>query len=200
MWTLTEYKRVFYIVGFIGVVLCLVPTFTAIANSQSGDEFSELYILGPGQKAENYPFNVSAGGNGYSVFLGVGNHMGSSKYYSVDIKFRNSSDNLPNETVPSSLPVLYEYRVFLGDGQTWEGTLKFSFSDIVFNRNLTCNVGEMQVNNVSLGLGKEANWDNEDSGFYYQVLIELWAFNQTTNQMQYDGRFVDLPLNMTSGT
>jgi hypothetical protein len=148
--------------------------------------------------AENYPFNVSAG-HSYMVYLGVGNHMGSSVYYGVEVKFRNASEPLPDNTVASSLPALYEYRVFLGDSQVWEGALTFSFSDVVFDGS-TCSIGKVQVNSVEFQLGKFATWDNESSGFYYELFVELYRFTAAANgRSEFDGRFVGLWLNMTSG-
>jgi hypothetical protein len=115
--------------------------------------------------AESYPFSVYAGGN-YLVYLGVGNHLGSSMYYGVEAKFRNVSDPVPDSTVPSSSPVLYEYRVFLSDSQVWEGNLTFSFSDVVFDGN-RCSVGEVRLNNIGFQLSKVTVWGNENSGFCY---------------------------------
>jgi hypothetical protein len=198
MWSLDEYKRAFFAVGLIGVIICFVPTAMMVVDSPAREQFSELYVLGPNHMAEGYPFNVSAGGN-YLMYLDVGNHMGGSMYYNVDVKFRNASEPLANSTVPSSLPALYAYRVFLGDGQTWEQALTFSFSDVVFQGN-SCSVGKIQVNNVESGLHETAAWNNESSGFFYQLFIELWAYNQTSDGLLYDGRFVSLWLNMTSNT
>lgn len=198
MWNLNEYKRLFYAVALIGLIACFVPNVTMLVSLPAGEKFSELYVLGQDHMAENYPFNVSVGGN-YLVYLGVENHLGSSMYYGVEVKFRNASDPLPDNTVPSSSPALYEYRVFLSDSQAWEGNLTFSFSDVVFDRTQNmCSVGEVRVNNIGFQLGKVTIWDNENSGFYYQVFVELWLFNETENSLSYDGRYVSLWLNMTS--
>lgn len=197
MWNLNEYKRVFYVVALIGIIACFVPNATMLVSWPAGEKFSELYVLGPDHMAESYPFSVYACGN-YLAYLGVGNHMGSSMYYGVEVKFRNASDLLPDNTVPSSLPVLYEYRVFLSDSQVWEGNLTFSFSDVVFDGNKSCSVGEVRVNNIGFQLGKIAVWDNENSGFYFQFFAELWLFNETENSFSYNGRYVSLWLNMAS--
>lgn len=196
MWSLNQCKRVFYAVGLIGMIVCFVPSGIRLVSSPPEEPFSELYALGPGHLAEGYPFNVSASGS-YLVYLDVGNHMGGSMYYGVDVKFRNASEPLPNGTVSSSLPVLYEYRVFLGDGQVWEGALTFSFLGVVFAGN-SCSVGKVRLNDVEFEMDKISAWDNGSSGFYYQMLVELWRYNQTSDGLLYDGRFVNLWLNMTS--
>ena len=58
--------------------------------------------------AENYLFNVAIGQN-YSVYVGVGNHMGSSVYYVLYAKFSNQTDQMPNVTAgtPNPLQPLY---------------------------------------------------------------------------------------------
>src|SRR5271157_3096563 len=103
MRSLNDCKRVFYVVGLIGVILCFVPTGIKLTIS-SREQFSELYVLSPQHTTQNYPFNVSVGSS-YKVYLDVENHMGSSMYYAAEVKFRNASEPLPNDTVPSSLPV-----------------------------------------------------------------------------------------------
>lgn len=196
MWSLSAYRSVFIAVGLIGVILCLVPAAVMLVPPPDAERFSELYVLGPGHKAEDYPFNVSEG-NSYSVILGVGNHMANSMYYGVYVKFRNPTEPLANSNTSSSLPALYDYRVFLRDGQVWEGNLTFSFSTIFFNGNNSL-VGRMRVNNFESVEDKTTTWDNESSGYYYQLFVELWEYNQTDNGLFYDGRFVGLWLNMTS--
>jgi hypothetical protein len=203
MWTIGEYKRAFYLVGLVGIIMCFVPSLMELAGSPPNERFSELYILA--DHTGNYPFNVSTR-DSYNVSLGVGNHVGSSVYYDVAVKFRNSSEALPNGTEPSPLPMLYEYRVFLEDGKDWDGNLTFSFSQVSFPNNVSCNVGKIMINNAAFEIDKTATWDTAkdtakdtaNSGFYYQLLVELWSFNQTADRIQYDGRFVSLWLNMTS--
>ena len=197
MLSLNSYKTIFMAVGLIGVVVCCVPTVMRLAPPVGGETFSELYALGPGHMAEGYPFNVSAGGS-YMVYLGVGNHMGSSVYYEVDVKFRNSTESLPNATSgeSSSLPALYRYRVFLGDGSVWEAPLNFSLLNVAFDGNAS-SVGRLDVDGVVSDVNKVASWDNETKGFYYQVFVELWRYNVTTRSIAFDSRFVSLWLNVT---
>jgi hypothetical protein len=200
MWGLNDYKRVFYVVGLIGIILCFAPSLAKIAISPPTEEFSEIYALGQYHTLEDYPFNVSVAGGNYSVYLGVGNYMGSSMYYEVEVKFRNASDPLPNGTVPSPLPVLYRYRVFLEDGQNWTENLTFSFSNVAFYGRalaLFCRVGNLTVNGAEFAIDKTAAWDSVNSGFYFQLIAELWRYNMTSGLL-YDGRFVGLWLNMTS--
>ena len=51
----------------------------------SGEQFSELYLLGPNQMAENYPSNIAVGQN-YSSLRGCRKSLGSSAYYVLYVK------------------------------------------------------------------------------------------------------------------
>ena len=147
--------------------------------------------------AEDYPFNVRAN-ESYSVYVGVGNHMGSSAYYIAYVKFRNQGESLPNATAgtPSPLSPLYEYRVFLRDGESWEAPLTFSFSGVSFFENQSL-VSSFIVDDDVLGVDKSALWDGENNGCYYQLFIELWICNAESDAFEFHNRFVGVWLNMT---
>lgn len=197
MWSLNDWKVVFVAVGLIGVLSFSSFSVVLFARAPAGEVFSELYVLGPGHMAEDYPFNVSMGGV-YMVYLGVGNHMGGSAYYEVDVKFRNSTDRLPNATSgeASPLPIVYKYRVFLGDGNVWEAPLSFSLLDVGFDRNVS-SVGRLDINGVVVDVEKVSSWDNETQGYYYQIFVELWRYNMTSSSLRFDSRFIGLWLNVT---
>jgi hypothetical protein len=197
MLKLEDYRTVFVVVGLIGVLLFASPTLSLVLRLPGSERFSELYVLGPSHMTEGYPFDVSAGGT-YSVFLGVGNHMGESEYYRVVVKFRNASEPLPNATegVASSLYELCAYDVFLSDGQVWEGALSFSFSDVTFGQDVS-SVGRIRFNDAWVNVGKSAVWDETNNGFYYELFFELWIYSVETGVFQYHNRYCGLWLNMT---
>jgi len=197
MWKIEDYKVAFAAIGLIGTLLFASPTLGLVLHLPRGEKFSELWVLGPRHMAEDYPFDVKAGIS-YSVYVGVGNHMGSSAYYVVYMKFRNQSEPLPNATAgtPSPLPPLYEYRVFLQDGKSWETPLTFLFSGVSFVANY-CTVESLIINGVAFRVDKSVSWDAEDSGYYYQLFIELWIYNAESGTFQFHNRFVSVWLNMT---
>ena len=187
-----DYKAVFATLGLIGVLLFASPTLGFVLRLPSGEKFSELWLLGPGHMAEDYPFNVEADVN-YLVYVGVGNHMGCSAYYVVYVKFRNQTESLPNATAgtPSPLPPLFEYRLFVEDGKSWEAPLTFSF---IGNQSV---IQSLIVNNVEFAVNKTALWDVENNGYYYQLFMELWIYNVEFQAFEFHNRFVGLWLNMT---
>jgi hypothetical protein len=198
MMKLEDYRVVFAAVGLIGVLLFASPGLGLIVHLPSGEKFSELWLLGSGHMAEDYPFNIREN-ESYLVYLGVDNHLSSSAYYEVIVKFANQSESLPDATTgaPSSLPGLYEYLVFLQDGQSWEQPLTFSFSQVSAAQNRSV-VGGLRVNSVTLSVDKPAVWDDGNGGYFYKLLIELWIYNVAFDAFQFHNRFLGLWLNVTT--
>ena len=200
MLKLDDCKVAFFSAGLIGILLFASPTLSLVWHWPGGEKFSELWVLGSEHMAEGYPYNVKAG-KSYSVYVDVSNHLGSSAYYTVYVKFRNQSEPLPNSAsgTPSPLPPLYKYRMLLQDGKSWETALTFSFSKVSFFNNQS-QVGSVTVNNATYEVDKSASWDAKNRGYNYQLFIELWIYTKITPlvyAIQYHNRFVSLSLNMT---
>jgi hypothetical protein len=197
MWKLEDYRTVFVVVSFVGALIIASPVLAAILPTRASERFTELYVLGPSKMAEGYAFNVKAG-EAYKVYLGVGNHMGSSAYYALHVKLRNRGEPLPNSTAgsPSPLPAIHEYRIFLGDGKISETPLNFSLRGLTF-RGSTCTVDTMVMNNLEWSIGKTVSWDSENKGYYLELFFELWIFVPECWSFSYHSRFVGFWLNMT---
>ncbi|MCW4003146.1 MAG: DUF1616 domain-containing protein [Candidatus Bathyarchaeota archaeon] len=181
----------------IGVLLFSWPTIGLVVKPPEGEVFSELYILGSNHMFDDIPFNVKAGVT-YSIYLGVGNHMGSSCYYTCFVKLRNETEPLPNTKsgTPSSLPVLYEFKSFIKNDEYWESPLTFKVNHLVFANGvsylsgITINEQDFQVSTISA-------WNTNKTGYYYSLFVELWIYNSTSNASQFHNRYVNLILNMT---
>ena len=194
---LEGYKLIFVAVGLIGVLLIATPPLIDAIRLPGGEQFSELYLLGPDHMAANYPFNIAVGQN-YSVYVGVGNQLGSSAYYVLYVKFSNQTDQMPNATLgtPSSLQPLYEYRFSIQDSMNWESLLNFSVSNASISGN-NSQINTLQINGVAFNVDKPAMWDSNSTTFKYQLLFELWIYNSQSDAISFNDRFVDLQLNLT---
>jgi hypothetical protein len=194
---LEDYRAIFVAAGLVSVLLFASPSLGLVLRLPSGEKFSELWVLGPEHMAEGYPYNVKAGIT-YLVYLGVGNHMGSSVYYGAYVKFRNQSEALPNAAsgTPSPVSALFEYRVFLEEGKSWEVPLTFSFSNVSHAENQSM-VGSLVINDFAVAVDKSALWDAENKAYYYQLFVELWIYNASSSVFQFHNRFVGIWLNMT---
>ena len=148
--------------------------------------------------AEGYPFSVGVGEE-YSVFVGVGNHMGGSEYYMVYVKFGNGAEFLPDVDggVASSLSPLYEFRFFVGDGEVWESSVIFGFEDVVVEGDVL-SVGDVVVDGVNFPVGVSAVWESEGGGYFFQLFFELWRYDVELDSFRFDSQIVGLWLNMTA--
>jgi uncharacterized membrane protein len=192
---LEGYRLVFIAIGFIGVLLIASPTLSDLIHAPASDHFSELYLLGPEKSAANYPFNIVVG-HKYSLYVGVGNHMGSSVCYVLYVKCGNATDLLPTREKPSSLSPLYEYRVAVQDSLNWESPLVISVSKGSISGNKS-EINSLQINGVTFNINKHSIWNSNSTTFKYQLFFELWLYNSSTRTVLYNDRFVNLQLNLT---
>lgn len=190
--------RLLYVVSC--VVLCFVvltPLLAVVVPLPQGERFSEVWVLGSNHMMGDYPFDVSEG-TSYSVFLGVGNRMGSLQYYKVLVKFGNESDSQPDNAagLPSVLSPVFEYDVFLGDNETWERAVSFSFDGVSFNGDVA-RVSDVLINNYAINVDKVVVRNETDNAFYYRLFFELWIYNSAVSGFQFNDRWVGLWFNMT---
>jgi uncharacterized membrane protein len=198
MVNLDQYRTLFVVVTLELALIVASPMLAMVVSfGVSSEQFSEFWLLGPNHVAEDFPFNVSAG-EMYSVFVGVGNHMGSSEYYRVYVKVRNGSKSLPDGKggLPSSLSPVYEYRFFVGADEVWESPVSFGFDDVVVEGDVL-SVGEVVVDGVTFPVDVFAVWDSEREGYFFQLFFELWRYDVDSRSFRFDDRFVGLWLNMT---
>jgi hypothetical protein len=197
---LHEYHVLFMVAIGILTLLVASPALSRLLVYPRTEFFTEMWLLGPNHKAEGYPFNVSRG-QSYSVFLGIGNHLGYCAYYVVEVKFRNQTQSAPNSfnRTSSSLPSLFSIPAFVADQGTWELPVTFSF-DYTYNETLTrVDLYKMTLNGVELDMRNYTiAWDSKNNGFLGNLFFELWIYNATTSSFRYHERSVGLWFNMTS--
>jgi len=98
---------------------------------------------------------------------------------------------------PVNLPSLYNLTAFVPNKSTWELPITFSFTYNVTNSQV--NFTEMTLNGAILNLqGYSITYRSQaPNGFFGNIYFELWLYNYTTGEFQYNDRYVNLPLNMT---
>lgn len=164
--------------------------------------FTELWLLGPNHKAEDYPFTITRGQN-YTVFLDIANHLGYTAYYLVEVKFRNSTQpapigsGLPPVYAPSSVPSLYNFSIFVADEGVSELPLIFSF-DYANSTLSTLQMHGLALNGVPLNIANcSISWNGQSKVFGGYLFFEAWIYNNNLSGFNYHDRFVSLSLNMT---
>lgn len=142
---------------------------------------------------EDIPFKIQTGVE-YSVWLGIGNQMGTSTYYNCFVKLRNGVEPLHSQTLgtPSSLPVLYVYHLFIQDGGNWETLLTFQFNRLAIT-DQTSHLSSITINGVDFFVNKDSAFNSENGGYYYSLFLELWILNSQSN-IEYHNRSVHLNL------
>ena len=188
---LNEYKVVFVVATIALILVGASPAISAfISFPNNKNQFSELWVLGPARVMDNYPLEVNTNTD-YPIFLGVGNNMHSSSYYMINVKFRNQTQSAPDSlgSTPSSLPALYQYMVFVGNEQTWETNFTLRIIDLYTYGNSTL-LREVSFNGQAFSVNCPAVWDSQNGGFYFQVFFELWRYNVTARNFQYENQSV----------
>jgi uncharacterized membrane protein len=194
---LGDYKLILIATAIIGSLIIASPAIAGVFRLPEGEQFSELYLLGPDRMAQDYPSNIAIGEN-YSVYVNVGNHLGSSAYYVLYLKLANATDQSPNSTfgTPSPLPPLYEYRFSIPDNTTWQNPLQFSTSKATIQGN-NSQINTLTINDATIGAEKSATWNSNNTKFTYQLFFELWLYNETSGSVEFNNRYVGLQLNLT---
>lgn len=191
-----RYKVTFIVITAIIVLLVASPALQRILVYPQTEFFTELWLLGPNHKAENYPYNITQNGEN-KVYLGISNHLGSASYYMVQIKLRNQTQQEPTNVSSSSQPSLYNLSLFVANNQTLETLITFSFNYSVGNDTVYLNY--LTVNNVQLPLiGYMTTWNSTNHDYYERMIFELWLYNSATGNFGYNCRYVALRLNMTT--
>ena len=194
-----EYRGLFMSGSLILILIAAVPVLGLFIRIPDGSErFSELWLLGPTREAEGYPFNVQVN-ESYLIYVGVANRLRRSAYYRVYVKLRNQTQPLPtaSNSSPSILPPLYEFDMFVRDDEVWEEPLNFRILELSTYNNITL-LKRLRINGVTFQINTFSEWDEERSGFYYQLFFELWLYNMTSSSFRYHNRFVGIWLNVTS--
>jgi hypothetical protein len=194
---LGDYKLIFVAIGLIGVLLIASPTIAGVIPPLGSEQFSELYLLGPNKMAENYPYNTAVGKD-YSVYVNVGNHLGSTAYYALYVKLGNQTDQLPNATrgTPSPLQPLFEYRFSIPDSKNWTRLLIFSVPNATIQAS-NSQINILKINGIPFYVEKSAMWDSNSTTFTYRLFFELWLYNKQTESVEFNNRYVSLRLNLT---
>lgn len=201
--SIKDYGLLYWVVVGVLALLVASPFLSRVLVYPRTEFFTELWILDANHRAEDYPFNITKNNN-YTIYLGIGNHLGYCAYYMVQVKFRNQTQPAPTSfgpienRAPSNLTSLFNITAFVADKQVWEMPVTFSFEysyDATLSR---VEFSGLRLNGAWLNMADYTIfWDSEKGEFRGFLFFELWLYNTSVNSFQYHGRFVSLRLNMT---
>ena len=192
-----DYRTIFQVCTLALILLAASPAISQVISlPNSGEQFSELWILGPNHMAENFPYNITVGTKN-NFYLGVGNHLGGSTYYLVKAKFRNQTQPLPsiNISQPSSLLSIHEFQFIQKDNGIWETQIDFEVLDASITDNSMV-INSISINDRVIQVDFESIPDSEDGKYYFQLFFELYLYNSTNSSFEFHDRFVGVWLNI----
>jgi len=202
---LRKYRTILLVVVAILVLFVASPVLQRFLVLPRSDFFTAMWLLDSGEKAGNFPFNVTSN-KLYTGYLGVGNNLGYSASYLIQVKFRNQTQPAADSFnhAYSSLSSLYNVTALVDDKESWEIPISFSFNytfDKYDDTLLEARFNELHFNDVSLNInGYTSVWDPQGRVFYGNLFFELWIYNDSVGAFQYHDRYVDLTFNMTSNS
>lgn len=197
---LLKLKVLVIVVTTVLALFVASPALQRLINSPQTSFYTEMWLLDSAHTANNYPSNILQGQN-YTVYLDIANHLGNISYYVVEVKLRN--DVMPYagsfDNIPVNLPSLCNLTAFVPNKSTLEMPITFSFTYNVNSAHSQVNFNQLTLNEAVLNLnGYSTTYRTHmPTGFFGNLYFELWLYNNTSNQFQYNDRYVNLPLNMT---
>jgi uncharacterized membrane protein len=191
-----QYKALFIVATAVFALFVASPALQRVLFYPQTEFFTELYLLGPTHTAGSYPYNITRN-MPYTVYLGITNHLSLCAYYQIQVKFLNST-NSGIEVDYSNLTSLYNIFAVVGDKEHYELPIHFSMN-YSFNQPYAVNFQSLTLNDQKMDLSRlTSNWNATTKTISGKLIFELWLYNATTEVFQYNSRYVNLKLNMTS--
>jgi hypothetical protein len=159
--------------------------------------FTEMGLLGVDHTGA-YPSNVTSGQSN-QFYLDFTNHLGACAYYSLQIKLLNENQTQPNgfTHTNSNVEPLSSLTFFVANNQTYELPIDVSFQYTADAVAGTLTVQSLNVNGIVVdGAETTIAWNPQKSGYFGNLVFELYIYNDTTGVFQYHERFVNLWLQM----
>jgi uncharacterized membrane protein len=97
--------RILTIILIITILLVIISLIYVITIPKTGEQFSELYILGPTGKAEGYPHNLTTQENA-TITIGLANHENQPINYTIQIWLINQTTLINNQTIYNQMYIL----------------------------------------------------------------------------------------------
>jgi uncharacterized membrane protein len=90
--------RILTIILIIAIIIVIISLIYVITIQKTGEQFTELYLLGPNGKAEGYPHNLTTQQNA-TITIGIANHENQPINYTIQIWLINQTTNTNNQTI-----------------------------------------------------------------------------------------------------
>ncbi|MGD0803103.1 MAG: DUF1616 domain-containing protein [Candidatus Bathyarchaeia archaeon] len=146
-----EFKAVALIILLASAVISVYPV---ISEGRIVEPFSELGILGPTGKLGNYTREVAVG-QGFDLFIYVGNHEGRCEYYRVVEKVGDQNSNV-SDVVPLDASVRASWETVLPSEGNNTIPIRVSMDSAGLNRRLVLELWKYDL--ASHGFVYDERW------------------------------------------
>ncbi len=195
---LQKYRALILVIVAVLALIIATPVIEQYVSAPKAESITELSVLGPYHNA-TYPYNLTSG-DLYPLYFTVTNHLGASADYMLQVKFRNQNQSGPdsfNHTA-SSLPALAKFTFTVEDGKSVELPINVTLdykADPFMRSSVTLSnitINESNVDMDSLLVER----DFAENAYLGNLFFELYLFNSTSGDYQYNQRYVSLWVNL----
>lgn len=156
------------------------PTLRAI-----GKPFFQLYVLGPNRSATDYYPNGNPDirvGDEVRWYVGASNFMSSVQLISIRVRLGNQTTLPPDDRqgLPSSAPLVTEFKQFIQNDQTWELTFVWRISSGAIVGS-SISILKLQINDEIYLLQGSSAVD----GRGFRLIFELWTWDAESGAFQF---------------
>ncbi len=194
---LQRYRALLLVIVAVLALVVAAPVIEQYVSAPKTAPITELSMLGSYHNA-TYPYNLTSG-ESYKLYLTVTNHLGSSANYMLQMKFRNQNQSGPdsfNHTA-SSLPALAKFTFVVNDGNSIELPFDVSFNYTVAPFEPKATLNSVTVNQTTVDTDNlTVPWDSARSAYLGNLFFELYLYNSTLGDYQYNQRYVSLWVNL----
>lgn len=193
-----KYRALILVIIAVLALLAVTPLIQQYVSAPTTQPITELYMLGSNHNA-TYPYNITSG-ESYLLYLTVNNHLGSSGNYMLQMKFRNQTMSGPDSFnhIESNLTALAKYTFTLDNDKSFELPV-----NVTFNYQLDQILPQMNLNNITVNDqtfqmdNLAVPWDSSKNAYLGNLFFELYLYNSTTNDFQYNQRYLSLWVNLS---
>ncbi len=199
MSSLQKYRSLILVIVAVLALIIAAPVIEQYVSAPKTEPITELSMLGPYHNA-TYPYNLTSG-DLYPLYFTVTNHLGSSANYMLQVKYRNQDQSGPdsfNHTA-SSLPALAKFTFTVDNEKSVElplnVTLDYQRTPFVSS---SVTLGNIIINESNVDMDSLlVPWDSAQNAYLGNLFFELYLYNSTLGDYQYNQRYVSLWVNLS---
>ena len=178
-------NRLNLLVVFITLLIVFETIVYAATMSQQGEQYFQVYLLGPNRMAEDYYPNGNSNisqAESVTWYVSVTDLRGLVQFVEIRVKLGNQSLSSPDDLkgTPSPAPVVANFRQFIQDNQTWEIPFVWEISNISSLEGST-RISQLEINNAIYPL-QDVSANN---GQNFRLIFELWTWSEDAASFQF---------------